>query len=57
MHFGLETTTLPLRVSIAVLPIPTGLLGERGENPPGGSVHLREYSLQIVAAARADRAV
>lgn len=38
MHFGLETTTLPLRVSIAVMPFPIGFLDERGKIPQGGSI-------------------
>lgn len=40
MHFGLETTTVTLRVPIAALPIPTGFLHERGMNPQGGSVRM-----------------
>lgn len=35
MYFGLETTTVPQWVSIAVLPTPTGLLDERRKQSTG----------------------
>lgn len=35
MHFGLETTTVPQWLSIAVLPTPTGLHGERRKESTG----------------------
>lgn len=35
MHFGLETTTVPQWVPIAVLPTPTALLDERRKESTG----------------------